>query len=408
MFLSNRQSIVTSTTEMDFSLSEFIARENLLSNIDETFSSFTYILRQKNVFDAMKKFEEKMRIETIERAIDTKFILYEYKGYIGDELVFLFRFPYDKSESEDEFSEYDVYFKNTKETTFINSIFAEYDVEISQTKIEIRRYFQRSDGSLGRSKNLYYRLEEMREFKKEYYPYIDVDEMFKQFILSNENILVVIGEPGLGKSKLLNVYQRFLLENLDLVKKDDSKESASAVTAFYLKNESVLSDDEFWNEINEELPDLVILDDIDYFLTHRTAEVQTNLDEQKNKFISNFLTATDGLFSKTKKTKFLITTNLSAEDLDVALLRKGRMFDIIKLRPLTKEEAKNVWDTYDLDEDFEKYFKTEKVFASDLGSRIKLIREKKVKKKETKISYLKEEGISVLEKIKKRKLKEIL
>lgn len=408
MFLSNRQSIVTSTAEMDFSLSEFIARENLLSNIDETFSSFTYILRQKNVFDAMKKFEEKMRIETIERAIDTKFILYEYKGYIGDELVFLFRFPYDKSESEDEFSEYDVYFKNTKETTFINSIFAEYDVEISQTKIEIRRYFQRSDGSLGRSKNLYYRLEEMREFKKEYYPYIDVDEMFKQFILSNENILVVIGEPGLGKSKLLNVYQRFLLENLDLVKKDDSKESASAVTAFYLKNESVLSDDEFWNEINEELPDLVILDDIDYFLTHRTAEVQTNLDEQKNKFISNFLTATDGLFSKTKKTKFLITTNLSAEDLDVALLRKGRMFDIIKLRPLTKEEAKNVWDTYDLDEDFEKYFKTEKVFASDLGSRIKLIREKKAKKKETKISYLKEEGISVLEKIKKRKLKEIL
>jgi hypothetical protein len=410
MELTNKQVLHSTTSDIAFSLPEFISRENLLSQIDSSFTAFTYILRQKNVFEAIEILKEKMRIEAIERAISTNYTLFQYKGYNEDgELVFFFHFLYDKKETDEDFSEYDIYVKNNKETEFVNKVFAEFDVEVSQTKIKIRRFYQRADGGLGISSNIYYRLEEMREFKKEYYPYIDVDEMFKQFLLSNENILIVIGEPGLGKSKMLNVYQRFLLENIDLIKKDnDDSESSGEILAFYLKNENLLASDEFWNEISEEIPDLVILDDIDYYLTHRTAEVNTNIDDQKNKFISNFLTTTDGLFSKTKRTKFLITSNLSTEDLDVALLRKGRMFDIIKLRPLTNTEAKNVWKTYDLDEDFDKHFKSEIIFPSDLGSKIKLIQEKKAKKKETKHSYLKEEGISILEKVKKRKHKEML
>jgi hypothetical protein len=409
MELTNKQVLHSTTSDLAFSLPEFISRENLLSQIDSSFTAFTYILRQKNAFEAVEILKEKMRIEVIERPISVNYTLFQYKGYNEDgELILFFHLLYDRKETDEEFNEYDIYVKNIKETEFVNKVFAEFDVEVSQTKIQIRRFYQRSDGLLGRSSNIYYRLEEMKEFKKEYYPYIDVDEMFKQFLLSNENILIVIGDPGLGKSKMLNVYQRFLLENIDLVKKDDNSETSGEILAFYLKNENLLSNDEFWNEISEEIPDLVILDDIDYYLTHRTAEVNSNIDDQKNKFISNFLTTTDGLFTKTKKTKFLITSNLSTEDLDVALLRKGRMFDIIKLRPLTNSEAKNVWNTYDLDEDFDKYFKSETVLPSDLGSIIKLLQEKKAKKKETKHSYLKEEGISILEKVKKRKHKEMI
>ena len=36
--------------------------------------------------------------------------------------------------------------------------------------------------------------------KKNYIPYIDTDEMFKQFFNGDENILLLVGKSGTGKS----------------------------------------------------------------------------------------------------------------------------------------------------------------------------------------------------------------
>jgi ATP-dependent 26S proteasome regulatory subunit len=142
-------------------------------------------------------------------------------------------------------------------------------------------------------------LENTGEYRKEYYPYLDIDEMFKQFTLADESIMVVEGVPGLGKTKLVNMYIKYMLENGDLLDKD-----SSLIDALYVKNEDVLVTDEFWEYLKENKPSIVILDDIDSFLTTRTKVVNSHEDSKHNRFLSNLLSFSDGIFSEEKKIKF--------------------------------------------------------------------------------------------------------
>jgi ATP-dependent 26S proteasome regulatory subunit len=55
-----------------------------------------------------------------------------------------------------------------------------------------------------------------------------------------------------------------------------------------------------------------------------------------------FLNVSDGLISAADK-KMVFSTNLpNIQDIDSALMRPGRCFDVVEFRPLTREEAKVV------------------------------------------------------------------
>lgn len=211
---------------------------------------------------------------------------------------------------------------------------------------------------------------------KLYIPYIDTDVLFEKFFGSRDKILLLTGKSGIGKSKLSALATQYLSKNSE-------KSISSVATASDI---DVLSDDNFWSCLDIQDIDLVILDDLDYLLTPRTEE-QTSSDIAKNKFISNFLSFTDGF--KHNNVKFIITTNQEVSTIDKSLLRRGRMFDILELRKLTNQEAKEIWEQLS-----DKPFKLKgDILACDLAFEIE-----NSKRTENDKSYLKDKTVSKLKK----------
>lgn len=214
---------------------------------------------------------------------------------------------------------------------------------------------------------------------KLYVPYIDTDVLFEQFFRSSENILLLTGKSGIGKSKLGALA-------IDYLSKHTENVDAKIATA---SDVSVLSSDEFWSDLISEEVDLVILDDLDFLLTPRTEEQGVN-DTVKNRFVSELLTFTDGF--KKNKIKFIITTNQKVDTIDPSLLRKGRMFDIIELRELTNSEAKVIWENFS-----DKPFKLKgNILACDLSHEIELANSEFERK-----CYLRDPSVSRLDKTSK-------
>ena len=166
----------------------------------------------------------------------------------------------------------------------------------------------------------------------------------------------------------------------------------------YVKSTDILAMDEFWRTLQKELPDFVILDDLDYMLTKRESEVMTSDDAKKNAFLNQLLSYTDGV--QKNKTKFIITTNQHFDDVDSALLRKGRLFNILEFRTLHNSEALKIWLEAELNEDeFRKLFQDD-VLQSDLGSEIAKRKNKRIK--DIADDYLYEPEISKIKRKNKR------
>ena len=245
---------------------------------------------------------------------------------------------------------------------------------------------------------------ELTGISPKYYPYIDTDVMFDQFFTGSENIMLLVGEPGIGKSKMATLALKHALENEDILPYDKIKENPNLDTQFinavYAKSTDVLANDKFWREIEKLHPDFCIIDDLDYMLTKRDAEIQNTDDFNKNAFLNQFLSFTDGV--EKHNTKFIITTNQKYDDIDTALLRKGRLFDILELRDLSRTEALDVWLENNLSEDvFNDTFTSEKILPAELGSEIsKLLNTRILTSTQP---YLKEENISKVKSAKRLK-----
>ena len=131
---------------------------------------------------------------------------------------------------------------------------------------------------------------------------------------SNAGILLLIGKPALGKTTFI----RGLLDY-----------TQSSATVSY--DPKILERDQLFAEfIGDGDSNFLILEDSDTFLCSRT---------DGNNLMQRFLNVSDGLVSSKDK-KMIFTTNLpSVRDIDPALIRKGRCFDILKFELLTKQQA---------------------------------------------------------------------
>lgn len=250
-------------------------------------------------------------------------------------------------------------------------------------------------------------VDDFGKLKSDYYPYLDVEEMFNQFLMSEDSMLVLTGLPGTGKTKMIDMFLNHLLtsnvmkEKLEMEKEKEKKKmlgkqdeepedieeyikmietrindmyDSDEIPVAYVKNEDILAMDEFWGRLNEGSYKLVILDDLDFALLPRTQQVNSNEDRAKNQFISQLLSYTDGIFEEGNNTKFIITTNRDVSEIDTAVLRKGRTFDILNLRYLTPVEAKTIWvDDYELSpESFDSQFEgLHEIPGSDIGAAAK-------------------------------------
>lgn len=156
----------------------------------------------------------------------------------------------------------------------------------------------------------------------EMYPKLDITDLMTQFSDSDESILILSGQPGTGKTCVAKMMMACHAVN----KERD-------ISVVYVKDSGILAKDNFWAQMSSTKPDLIILDDLDDELRPRS--------ECKNLIVSNMLSFSDGIFDI--RTKIIITTNLTDNKIDKALVRPGRAFDALKLPVLERHEAEDIW-----------------------------------------------------------------
>ncbi len=163
----------------------------------------------------------------------------------------------------------------------------------------------------------------------EFYPWIKMDLMdyFREFFKSKANALVLIGEPGTGKSTLIRTVIRELNVRAMLAYKQDVITSNEFVdTCRDFLNRSNYDPE---NDITKQTQAIVV-EDADLIMRRRV---------DGNTQMAELLNATSGITSNIRH-KFIMSTNLKTiDDIDPALLRPGRCFDILCFRSLSADEA---------------------------------------------------------------------
>lgn len=150
------------------------------------------------------------------------------------------------------------------------------------------------------------------------YPWLkkDIEEYIHEYLNSQASVLILIGPPGTGKTTFI--------KNLIHLSGGDAK-----VTY----DEKVMSDDALFANFIHGNERFMIMEDADTFLKSRA---------DGNTMMHRFLNVSDGLVSAEGK-KLVFSTNLpSIRDIDSALMRPGRCFDVVTFTSLTRDEAKVV------------------------------------------------------------------
>lgn len=183
-----------------------------------------------------------------------------------------------------------------------------------ESKSSLVKWIYSSGNSYGQDVFL---VEKTWSIKESFYPWIKcpLREYYQRFLDSNAQILVAHGPPGTGKTSWI---RDFLCEmNLNAFISYDTK--------------VLTSDQTFVNYLLDPLYNAIILEDSDDFLTAARGD--------NDKLISKILNISDGLIKLPKK-KLIFSSNLpTIRDIDSAIIRPGRCFDVLEFRRLTGAEA---------------------------------------------------------------------
>lgn len=151
-------------------------------------------------------------------------------------------------------------------------------------------------------------------------------------------LVILHGEPGTGKSFFI----RGLLESVKNVK----CVLMPAQLAVRLEDPQFLTT--MLEEVNDDdtkVPILIIIEDADAILTNRA--------DGDMSAISALLNMADGIFGSLIDLRIIATTNAKSVDIDVALLRPGRLLEKVHIGLLSSEQAEAIY--YRLTEQTKKY-----------------------------------------------------
>ena len=218
-------------------------------------------------------------------------------------------------EDTNNFIKFDVNSNSTTVRAFGDAEFAEDMIEIVESNFDVvSSYIEWVYGADGNSVNV--PLNRDRLPCDEMYPFLkgeSLDDYYDRYMESSANILLLIGPPGTGKTTFI----RGLLAH----------RNCSAIVTY---DAGILEKDHFFAKFIEDDAEVMVLEDSDAFLKSRS---------DGNTMMHRFLNVGDGLVT-TKGKKMIFSTNLpSIRDIDSALVRPGRCFDVVEFRPLSLFDA---------------------------------------------------------------------
>jgi hypothetical protein len=140
-----------------------------------------------------------------------------------------------------------------------------------------------------------------------------------RYLDARETVLVLQGSPGTGKTRLV----RAILSEM-------SRRKGESAEVMYTGDRRTLEKDEIFVEFITGSHDAFVIEDADHLLL---ARANGNVD------LHRFLAIADGVV-RAQGRKIIFTTNLpNMSDIDEALLRPGRCFGSVQMRPLLPTEA---------------------------------------------------------------------
>jgi len=221
-------------------------------------------------------------------------------------------------EETDNYITYNVNSNSTTIRAFGDIGFAEDILCVVEDKFSVvTSYIEWVYGSDGGSVNV--PLNRDRLPVDEMYPFLKGETLgsyYDRYMESSANILLLIGPPGTGKTTFI----RGLLAHTN----------SSAIVSY---DSAILEKDGFFARFIEDDASVMVLEDSDAFLKSRS---------DGNTMMHRFLNVGDGLVT-TRGKKLIFSTNLpSIRDIDSALVRPGRCFDIVEFKPLGYEDAKKL------------------------------------------------------------------
>jgi len=159
----------------------------------------------------------------------------------------------------------------------------------------------------------------------EMYPFLgdeSIEEYYDRYMDSSASILLLIGPPGTGKTTFI----RGLLHHTER-------------NAMVTYDEKILERDYVFSRFIEDDVGVMVIEDADNFLKSRS---------DGNTMMHRFLNVGDGLISMRGK-KLIFSTNLpSIRDVDSALVRPGRCFDVVTFDNYSLEQAKTLAKKLDI------------------------------------------------------------
>ena len=218
-------------------------------------------------------------------------------------------------EETDNFIKFDVNSNTTTVRAYGEVNFTEDMIKIIESNFDVvTSYVEWIYSSDGNSVNV--PLNRDRLPVEEMYPFLkgeSLNDYYDRYMESSANILLLIGPPGTGKTTFI----RGLLAH----------RNCSAMVTY---DAGILEKDGFFARFIEDNAEVMVLEDSDAFLKSRS---------DGNTMMHRFLNVGDGLVT-TKGKKMIFSTNLpSIRDIDSALVRPGRCFDILTFNPLSQDDA---------------------------------------------------------------------